>query len=459
MSDSVASLPLRGKLAYASASLGGEALTQSRGLWLLYFYAPPDDADLRPLLPVLLAGAIIFAGRIFDALDDPLIGFWSDRTRSRLGRRLPFILGATPLWALFAVLLFTPPRHGTALVALYLFLVLELFSVFSTLSGGPYEALLPEIARTSRDRLSVVGLKVYFGAAGAGIGLAASGLLVDHVGFREMAIVMAVLALVFRYVGAAGIWRHASRVQPPAEVPFRLALQLTLQNRSFQRFLPSFVLFQVGFQMLLGVLPYYVNAILGVEEEGTWVAALSAVAVCAMLAAVPVFARLAHRRSKRHAYGRAMLGASVLFPLVAFAGLAPGTPDSAQLVVLMAVVGIPLAGVYLFPATLTADIVDDDSLRTGMRREAIYYGSQNFVEKTAGSLAPLLLAGLLLLGDTADDPLGIRLVGPVAGLVVLLGYLPFRRYDLPDDVLAATPSASAIAPSTPERRPRAGGTR
>jgi GPH family glycoside/pentoside/hexuronide:cation symporter len=439
MHGSVASLPLRSKLAYASASLGGEALTQSRGLWLLYYYAPPEDANLRPLLPVFVAGALIFAGRLFDALDDPLIGYWSDRTRSRLGRRLPFILGATPLWALFAFLLFAPPRDGTALVAVYLFLVLELFSIFSTLSGGPYEALLPEIARTSDDRVTIVALKVYFGAAGAGVGLVGSGLIVDHLGFREMALVMAGLALVFRYVGTAGIWRHASRTQQPAVLPFRPALRMTLENRSFLRFLPSFVLFQIGFQMLLGVLPYYVNAVLAVEKEGRWVAALSAVAIGAMLASVPVFAGLARRTSKRHAYRRAMLGAGLLFPLVALAGLAPAVSKAAQLGVLMAVVGLPLAGVYLFPPTLTADIVDDDSLRTGMRREAIYYGTQNFVEKAAGSLAPLLLAGLLLLGNTQSDPLGIRLVGPVAGLVVLLGYIPFRRYDLPDEVLAPPP--------------------
>jgi GPH family glycoside/pentoside/hexuronide:cation symporter len=224
-------------------------------------------------------------------------------------------------------------------------------------------------------------------------------------------------------------------------LPFRLALRTTLRNRSFLRFLPSFVLFQVGFQMLVGVLPYYVNAVLGVEEEGTWTAALTAVAIGTMLASVPIFAGMARRRSKRHAYRKAMLGASLLFPLGVLAGLLPAIPEAAQLIALMAVVGVPVAGVYLFPAALTADIVDDDGLRTGMRREAIYYGTQNFVEKTAGSLAPLLLAGLLLLGNTADNPLGIRLVGPVAGLVVLLGYLPFRRYELPDEVLAASGSS------------------
>ena len=90
---------------------------------------------------------------------------------------------------------------------------------------------------------------------------------------------------------------------------------------------------------------------------------------------------------------------------------------------------------YLFPDALTADIIDRDSLDTGMRREAMYYGSQQFVEQTATSVAPLLLSGLLVLGDTSGDQLGIRLVGPLAGGLVLIGWLIFRSYSIPDEVL------------------------
>jgi Na+/melibiose symporter-like transporter len=101
----------------------------------------------------------------------------------------------------------------------------------------------------------------------------------------------------------------------------------------------------------------------------------------------------------------------------------------------MVIVGLPIAGNYLFPAPLTADIIDYDGLQTGLRREATYYGAQNFVEKTTSALQPLILGALLALGSTTEDPLGIRLVGPVAAALVLLGWLSFRRYDLPDDVL------------------------
>jgi GPH family glycoside/pentoside/hexuronide:cation symporter len=126
-------LPLRARVLYASSSLGGEALSQSRALWLLYFYA--EHAEL---LSTLVVGVLLTAGRLVEAFDDALIGWWSDRTRSRLGRRIPFILAATPFWALFAVLLFAPPADGAVLAGAYLLVVLELHQLFATLSGGPY---------------------------------------------------------------------------------------------------------------------------------------------------------------------------------------------------------------------------------------------------------------------------------------------------------------------------------
>jgi glycoside/pentoside/hexuronide:cation symporter, GPH family len=422
-------LPLRAKLQYASASLGGEALTQSRSLWLLYFYSEAND-----YLSPLAVGAILTVARLIETVDDGLIGFWSDRTRSRLGRRIPFVLAATPFWALFAFLLFTPPTSSAAAAAAYLFIVLELYFLASTLAGGPYEALLPEIAPSSDERVQITWMRVYFGAAGAGVGLVVSGLLIDVAGYAAMAAVIAIIALTFRYVGVAGIWRHASRTQEPAEIGLRQALRDTLANRYFLLFLPTFALFQLAFQVLIGVLPFLVEAALEVEEEGTWVGALAAVAVGAMVATIPLAARLAKRRTKRHAYRVSLLTAVALFPLLALAGWLPGIPVEAQLVAGMVIAGLPIAGNYLFPAPLTADIIDFDELRTGMRREATYYGAQNFVEKTTSALAPLVLGILLTLGRSSDDHLGIQLVGPVAALLVLAGYFVFRGYDLPDDV-------------------------
>jgi GPH family glycoside/pentoside/hexuronide:cation symporter len=322
---------------------------------------------------------------------------------------------------------------------------MELFNLFSSLTGGPYEALLPELTRSNRDRLSIVGMRVYFGAAGGAVGLVGSGLLVDAVGFRVMALVMAALALGFRYLGIAGVWRRAAQPAPPARISFREAMRVTFSNRSFLVFLPSFVLFQVAFEMVRSVLPFFAREVLEKENKGTWVAILTAITIATMVASIPLFGRLAHRWSKRGAFSAAMLGAGVTFPLLFFAGFVPGVPKVAQAVLLMVLVGVPLAGVFLFPANLTADIIDDEILRTGHRREATYYGAQNFVERSATAIGQPTVLLLLLLGRTTADPLGIRLVGPVAGLFVLVGWLVFRSYDLPDELPEPAPVPRPVA--------------
>lgn len=467
-----AGLPLRAKALYACGSFGGEALTQSRGLWLVFFYTEATD-----VIPPWAVATIITVGRLIETVDDGLIGYWSDRTRSRLGRRLPFVLAATPFVALFSILLFTPPSSSAAAAGAYLFIVYELYFVSSTLSGGPYEALLPEIATSSEDRVSITSMKVYFGAAGAGFGLIASGLLKDEIGYAGMAAVMAVTLLVLRYVGAAGVWHHINRAVPPADIGLGEALRTTFRNRYFVRFLPTFALFQLAFQMLTGLLPFFVKAVLQVTETpdslryipgalsekfagdgqpglpvGRWAALLTAAAFVTAAAMIPVARRLGRRTSKRHAYRVSMVGAAVLFPLVGVAGLLPGIPPTAQIVVAMMLVGLPIAGNYLFPAPLTADIVDYDSLQTGMRREATYFGAQNFVEKTTSAFAPLLLILMLSFGATTADQVGIRLIGPVAGLLVLAAWLWFRPYDLSDDVLGAAESRRSAEPGEPQPR-------
>lgn len=427
----------RTKLTFAAGGAGAEALNQARNVWLVYFYAPPADADRVALLSLTVVSILLFAGRLVEAFDDVLIGYWSDRTDSRWGRRIPFIVGAAPFWALFAFLLFVPPAGGnTALVALYFFITLQLFFLASTLVTGPYDALQPEIARTSRDRVSLASWRVYLGVAGAAVGLVGSGLIVDYFGFPAMAAALGLLALVTRYIGIAGVWQQAKRAGTPARISLRESLRVTFSNRYFLLLLPAMVLFMTGLTMLTGLLPFYVHAILEQDEEGIWVSVLTAISIVAMAVTVPFFARLARRTSKRQAYATAMLWTALAFPLLALPGLVPGGPVVVQTVFVMLVVGAPIAAVYLFPGPLLADICDWDAIQTGMRREATFFGGVALVEKTAASFAPLLLAMVLLLGNTPDDPLGVRLAGPVAGVIVLAGYLIFRKFDLPDEVRA-----------------------
>ncbi|HEU4759010.1 MAG TPA: MFS transporter, partial [Dehalococcoidia bacterium] len=394
------------------------------------------------------------------ALDDPLIGWWSDRTRSRWGRRIPFVVLSTPFYAVFFVLVWMPPdNHETARNAVYFFATLWTFHLFSTLSGGPFESLLPEIAPSARERVSIVTWQVFFGTIGALVALVGSGIIIDAAGFQVMALIMAALALGSRYLGLAGAWRHTRLDVEPATVGPWAAVRATLRNEQFLFYLPTFILFNMAVSMMTAALPFWTSAVLlkGFPADiarleagraatldvlglrvgvgtGTIVGLMTGAAIGVVFLSLPLVYRLSLRRGKAWVYSAAMLVGGLYLPLMAFMGFLPGLNTLSQALLLVAGMGVPMAAVFTFPNAIQADIIDYDEVRTGYRREAVYYGTQATMEKIAFSLFPLILAGLLLLGSTAEDPLGVRLVGPVAGAAALIGWLTFRGYRLPDKV-------------------------
>ena len=452
-------MPAWARLVYAFGAIGGNAIGRSRDLWRLFFYlGDTDDGDPMRRGAVLAIGAALVLVRIIEAFDDPIIGYWSDRTRTPLGRRIPYVLTATPFMAIFFVLLWVPPDPGESLAnVFYLFFILWSFHLFSTLSGGPFESLLPEVATRYDDRMGIVSWQVLFGMVGAALALVASGPLIDVAGFTGMALLMAAVAFVSRFVALSGAWQRsiaASRAaaDEPQMLSLREAVVTCLRNHQFLVFLPSFILYSVGVQMMLGVLPFFVEAVLERDNTGTWVGILTGTSIVFVILALPTIVVLARRRSKRAVYGWGMLFAGVYFPLMFFVGLIPAVPIEVQAIVFAALVGLPLAPVQTFPNALIADICDYDTLRTGMRREATYYATQATLEKTAGALAPGILTVLLLLGSTADNPIGIRLVGPVAGAATLIGYFVFRGYWLPDSVNEESVRGHAAAQGPRHRR-------
>ena len=448
-------IPRRNRIVYASASLGGNLLSRTTTLWLLFFYAPPSDADLPTIVPRFALGAILLVIGIEDAIDDPLIGYWSDRTRTRWGRRIPFVVLATPFYVLFFFLFFTPPGadRGVAVNALYIAVIILIQRLVGTMSSGPMEALLPEIAQTSAARISIVAWQTFLGAIGAMFALVATGLIKDALGFQVMAGIVAVLALLSRYIGLWGAWPYARADIPPVHTGIVESLRQAFRNDQFLYFLPTFVFFNLAVTMLLAALPFFAKSvILGHDDarslsllgfsfdlkEGGVTAMLAGAAILAVMVALPFVYRLAVRHGKARVYSTFMLLGMVTFPLLFLMGLIPMIDRLVQSMFIVALAGIAITGIFAFPNAIMADIIDYDALRTGMRREALYYGAQNTIEKWVGSLTFAVLALLFLFGETADNPLGIRLVGPAAGVAAIMGYIFFRGYHLPDTVNAET---------------------
>ena len=464
--DKRVQLPLLNKMLLASDHVGLQAIQYFRQTWMLFFLVPPIGEGIARVPDVsifglgvdarVFAGFLIFAGRFVDAFTDPLIGWWSDRTRSRWGRRIPFILFSTPFYALFAAMVwFLPSEEASLWNAVYFVIVLELFFIAATMSSGALEALVPELTHGAADRMNLVGLIFLFAVFGAGLGLAGSGALVDAFGFQVVGIVLAVIGVFFRYLSLSAVWKHAPRDTAPARVDFFRGMKETLRNPQFVYYLPTFVMFTTGVGVLLGWMPFFASELLEAEEEGTVASLISTVVIIGAVISGLVFWILLNRRgfSKRRVYGGCLVASGAAFPLLGITGLIPGGGLVTQGMILAFVAGLPMAAVFMLPKGLTADIADYDAMITGERREAMFYATQNFFEKITFALPPALLSLVLLLGDTTENPLGIRLAPVLAGVLALFGMALWHRYRLPDDVNRETVAEAGLLPARPTPGP------
>lgn len=420
-------LPLADRLLYGLGSLGNATFFWSLSLWLIYFYAPPEGRG-HALIPIAVVALVRGLGGVLEAFDDPLIGWWSDRTRSRWGRRIPFLLYGIPLLVASFWLLFTPPAGaGPVLIAVYLFVVLELFYFANTIVGVPYEALQAEIATTSSDRVSLGVWKVLFGTAGLLLAFVVSPQLIERFGFPATMAILAALAFIALCGMLFGLWRRGTfgRVEALEAAPISLAdsIRTSLSHRPFLALALSFVLFSVGYNMLPLLMPYYVTVIHGATEgEVTY---FLAGVIAAVVVALPLAGRAARRFSKRGVYGfsMAVTGAYLLFlGIAAFQPVLPDVPLLWQSRAFIWLSGLGFAALFVFPGAMMADVIDDDAARSGYHRAAVYYGMFKTLEKFAQGAAALLFGVLVqLFGAAADRPLGLQLALPVAGICALAG--------------------------------------
>ncbi len=453
-------LPLLNKLLYSADHIGWQAIGYFRQQWVLFFLAPPAFEGVNRVPDVVLVGLeidarvlggfLIFAGRFIDAFTDPLIGWWSDRTRSRWGRRIPFILFSTPFYAVFGALIWFLPDEGSSWWnVLYFVLMLELFFTAATMSSGALEALVPELTRTANDRMQVVSFIFLFAVGGAGLGLVMGGFIKDAFGFQVTGSIFAAVALVFRYISLSAVWRYAPRDITPAQVPFWQGLRDTLRNSQFVAFLPTFVMFTTGVGVLQGWIPFFAVGVLLQERDGVASSWLSTSVIGgAVLFGVVIWILFSTGSvSKRRIYGICLVASGLMFPLLGLVGVVMPGDLVLQGLVLVFIAGMPMAAVFLLPKGLTADIADYDALLRDERREALFYSTQNFFEKLTYALPPLLLSLVLQLGDSPENPLGIRLAPVMAGVLVLIGFSLWPRYKLPDTVNRETVGAAGLLPA------------
>ena len=353
------------KLAYSFGSMGAGLPENTFTAWALYLYV-----DKLGFPQQLFATAMLIY-TIWNCINDPLFGYWSDRTRTPWGRRIPYIvLGTLPLALAFYLIwvppasLLTPTGMFTPALFWYFLAVIFAFDGFYTIVIINWTSLYPETFSSTSDRSTVNAWRQAIGILGAMAGLAATPLIVAKLGWRGMGIIFGTITAISIFVSLLG---SKENLHAPGEpLPLGPAIKNTLANKSFLTFVMFNLFVNTVIVLVPQVIPFFAKYVLRISDSQSSLI-MAPIFIVAMVTQI-FWSKVVVRKGVRTT---AMI-ACVLFGLTLLPlGLVRTMP---QAITGFAIVGVGLGALLLVGDIMVADICDEDYLKTHTRREGMYYG-------------------------------------------------------------------------------------
>ncbi len=410
-------LPLSTLLVYAAPGAADGFMFMVVGTYLLKY-----ATDVLGIAPGAM-GLVLGLSRVWDAIADPLVGYASDRTRTRLGRRRPWMLAASfPAGAAFAMLWLPPPTlSGVALIAWMTAAVIG-FYAFHTMYVMPHSALGAELSPSYVERNRLFGVRRLV----QGVGLLVAFWFISQVSTSpeprttaaHAALGAGAAACLLFALPALGLRERPEFQGRGGRRPYR-ALADVVRNPHARLLLLVFLLQQTGVTAVITMAAYFTDYVLG--DPGALTKALAAFVLPSLLC-VPAWIALGERFDKKPLViaGMAMVG-------VALGGLGfLGAGDFTPFYLLVGLGGAAGAGLDVLLPSIQADVVDWDELRTGERKEGVYFSLWHFAAKVAAGIAGLGV-GLVLQasGFVPNQPQG---PGAELAMRVLMSGVPFVCY-------------------------------
>jgi GPH family glycoside/pentoside/hexuronide:cation symporter len=398
------------------------------------------------LLGAGLAGTALLVGKIWDGAIDPFIGTLSDRTRSRLGRRRPWMLAGVVSILFLMTLMFTNPHIANqGLLFVWVLVVYILMVAAYSIINIPYGALTPELTKDYDERTTLNAFRMSFAVVGTFVGSQAVGPVramfanQDHGWIAVGAVMSAVIAItaLITFFTVREPKRAAEEAQEQQGV--LKTYGAALKNRPFVIALVTYALHMMGTNIVQAALLFYYKYIVwngsGADAaSGEFAFALMFFIVAALLF-IPIWTLVSKRIGKKWTYNLGM-GLFALAVLAVFF-LAVGR-GMWFMRALMAIAGIGYSTNYVMPYAIIPDTVELDYAENGVRREGVFYGLWNFINQLGVAFA-LALNGWVLgwfgyvpnVAQEALSQLGIRLlVGPIAALFVAIGIVVLSFYPI-----------------------------
>jgi GPH family glycoside/pentoside/hexuronide:cation symporter len=365
--------------------------TMLNGVAVVMLFFLVNFAKIEPVI----AGALLFGAKMLDVFTDPPMGILSDRTRSKLGRRRPYMLGASFFCGLAFALLFNIPDASTNLTLVYLGFALALYAVAYTAFQVPYMAMPAEMTDDYHQRTKIMSWRVIFMTIGNIVGFAGVPALVSVLGegreaYGTMGLIVGAvitIAMFTCFLVTGGARQTEATLE---RIGLKRHLAMLGENRPLLILMGTKIAIYVGLSSNIAVALFFISSVLkmGPAQFGIY----AGVSALTTIAFMPVCAWAAKKIGKKRAYVISLIGfcCGVLTWLLA-------TPDESM--VLFAargfVIGVFGAGAHLYGQSMLVDTFAWDYKLTGVRREGVLAASFSFVEKACMAVGPLIV-GILL---------------------------------------------------------------
>ncbi|PWB52073.1 MAG: MFS transporter [Anaerolineales bacterium] len=426
-------LPIWRKWMYGSGDLGFSLTSTIVAAYFAIFLT--DVVGVR----AGVAGIAIAVGKIWDWVNDPLFGYISDHTRTRWGRRRPFLLfGAIPFALVFTLMWWKPPLQSDAALVVYYAFVYVLYEATATMIYMPYFALTPELTSDYDERTSLTSVRAFFSIFGSLLAFTIPLAIIG--GFSPenaqnvlvMGITFAVISTIPLFVVFFGT-RERPEFMHQQQPGLLESLKASLKNRPFIFSAIIFLFTWLSIDILQTILLYFIKH--GVDQEANSDLIMGTIFVVGIFA-LPLWTWTSRKLNKRLAYIIGMVFfAGVLLVLI---NLTPLTPLSIILG-LCVLAGIGVSAAHVIPWSMIPDAIEFGELDTGKRYEGMFYSLISLSQKVASSVAiPLALLMLDITGyipNSSQQPTsavnGIRfLVGPIPAVLLSIGILFAALYPL-----------------------------
>ncbi|MDD3430155.1 MAG: MFS transporter [Oscillospiraceae bacterium] len=426
---------------FAVGQLGWSLLSGIVVNWLVYFYQPNAEniaagqtlfiPQGKILFGLTVIGLIAAVGRLFDAVTDPWIASKSDRCTHKDGRRIPFMRWVAIPFGIVTVLMFVSPLQAESHInSLFLLIMSLLFYLCMTIYCTPYNALIPELGKTQKDRINLstfISVTFFLGTAIAYLLPNIAAVFTPALGYvgalRATIGGMATFAVVCMLVPVFAIKEKDYADTKPSQTSAFKSLSKTFANKSFLTFVKSDILYWIALTIFQTGLPFYITSLMKLDAGMSFV--LFAVMTGMSLVFYAPVNVLAKKLGKKKMVVSAFLFFSLVFFITAFSGKL-GINGIANGLLISVLASIPMAVLGILPQAIVADIAESDAVQTHENREGMFYAARTFAFKLGQSAAMLIFTALAKIGT---DGFGYRVSAVVAAVLCLIGGLVLLRYN------------------------------